>query len=209
LTITKNVVIIDVEHISIGQVIIVTAESGQGNNRLFIILSIALIGLICIGLMGLGGVLFVIQQNRSQEAAMLNPTATATPFPPTFTPTSTFTPTPTDTPEPTSTSTPVITTPEPEATAEVSSQDVGEVATVTLSAADLTATAQYTSVSTVTTEAPDAQAAATPDTGLPGSGGVLEGTTQQPVLWAGGLLVIILLAAGGVYWHRARLRSHG
>jgi cytoskeletal protein RodZ len=185
----------------------VALESGQGNNRLFIILSIALIGLICIGLMGLSGVLFVVQQNREQDTAMLEPTSTATPFPPTFTPTSTFTPTPTDTPEPTPTGTMVVTTPD---SAPISAQATGEE--VEVSAADMTATAMAVQASETDTgqaagEATPLPPQSTPDT-APNSGGVLTPTSQQPILWAAGLLLLILLAAGGLYWRNTRANFH-
>ncbi|MEW5957322.1 MAG: hypothetical protein AB1801_06340, partial [Chloroflexota bacterium] len=65
-----------------------------------------MLGLICIGLMGLGAYVFFTLSNRAQEAA-----AVATPptiILPTFTPTGTPTATPTETPLPTPTSTPVV-----------------------------------------------------------------------------------------------------
>ncbi len=73
-----------------------------------------MIGLICIGLMGLSAVLFLTSQNRgAQEVAVVLPTDT--PPLPTFTATSTETATPTLTPEPTATATRVVALPGEEA----------------------------------------------------------------------------------------------
>ena len=81
-------------------------EESTGQSRLFVILAIALIGLLVLGLLGIGGV-FVIRQNLQQQAALARPTPTLLirlPDPsPTFTPvraafTSTPAPTPTNTP---------------------------------------------------------------------------------------------------------------
>ena len=66
----------------------------------------ALVGLICIGLMGLAGVLFYTMSSEAQEEVAVLPTPT--PIPPTPSPTSTETATPTETPLPTPTGTPVI-----------------------------------------------------------------------------------------------------
>ena len=65
-----------------------------------------MIGLICIGLMGLGGVVFFTISNRVQEAVAVP--ASPTLILPTLTPTGTATATPTETPLPTATSTPVV-----------------------------------------------------------------------------------------------------
>lgn len=81
-------------------------EESTGQNKLFVILSIALIGLLVLGLLGVGGV-FIIRQNiQEQEAASratptllaVLPNPTATPLPPTPKPTETVGPTPTNTP---------------------------------------------------------------------------------------------------------------
>lgn len=81
-------------------------EQGAGQNKLFVILSIALIGLLVLGLLGVGGV-FIIRQNlEKQEAASratptllaVLPNPTATSLPPTPAPTTTMGPTPTNTP---------------------------------------------------------------------------------------------------------------
>ena len=79
-----------------------------GQSRLFVILAIALIGLLVLGLLGIGGV-FVIRQNLQEQADLVNstptiviqlPVATPTPIP--------AKPQPTNTPQPTPTNTPVV-----------------------------------------------------------------------------------------------------
>lgn len=82
-------------------------EEEEGGSRLFVILSIALIGLLVLGLLGIGGV-FVIRQNLEQQAVAGNPSPTVLiRLPP---PSPTFTPSPiaTNTPAPTPTNTPVV-----------------------------------------------------------------------------------------------------
>jgi len=182
----------------------VEAESGQSSNRLFVFLAIALLGLICIGLMGLGGVIFLIQSNRAAEQAAL-PTDTPTPFPPTFTPTSTSTPTPTDTPEPTPTGTLVVPI---EGQSTTPNADTGPTATV-----DPNATATNTPVirtATPTTASTDqsgsaANTTATPES-VPGSGGVLPTPASSALLWLGVFVVAALVAFGAV--HRLRSTPH-
>lgn len=83
-------------------------EEGIGQSKLFVILAIALIGLLVLGLMGIGGV-FVIRQNLREQAALAQPSPTLVVKLPN--PTATFTPvTPAviNTPAPTPTSTPVL-----------------------------------------------------------------------------------------------------
>ena len=46
-----------------------------GQSRLFVILAIALVGLLILGLLGIGGV-FVIRQNLQGQAALTEPTPT-------------------------------------------------------------------------------------------------------------------------------------
>ena len=170
-------------------------ESSQSGNRLFIIIAVALIGLICIGLMGLGAALFVIQSNRAQEEAALQPTATATAFPPTLTPTPTPTFTPTDTPEPTPTSTPVLQTAEPtptEAGGDMSAQ--GEASP----APEITETV---AVSSTGTSEPAPEVTATPAE-VPNSGGVLQQSSGGILIWAGAILLLLLLIYGTIYWRR-------
>lgn len=86
------------------------APSGGGNNRLFVILAVGLLGLLVLGLMGVGAVVILNRTLREQQLAA----ATATPTVPVVlqpSPTLTFTPvrpTPTNTPLPTATNTPVV-----------------------------------------------------------------------------------------------------
>lgn len=77
-----------------------------GQSRLFVILAIALVGLLILGLLGIGGV-FVIRQNLQGQASLSEPTPTlvirlpnptATPVPVSAQPTNTPAPTPTNTP---------------------------------------------------------------------------------------------------------------
>ncbi len=82
-------------------------EEQVGQSRLFVILDIALIGLLVLGLLGIGGV-FIIRQNLQEQAALAatptlvirlpNPSATFTPIKPVAT----------NTPQPTPTNTPVL-----------------------------------------------------------------------------------------------------
>ena len=46
----------------------------SNNNRLFIFLAIALLGLICIGLMGLGVAVYLYQSTFAEQAALPTPT---------------------------------------------------------------------------------------------------------------------------------------
>ncbi len=186
---------------------------GESSNRLFIILAIALIGLICIGLVGLGGVLFLTGANQAQEEAVVP--STPTPFPPTFTPTPTETLTPTLTPEPTKTPTPVINTPTPVPTEDDGASQGDEEATP-VPTVDPETVPTNTSVSegaTAETPAPEDPSAVvatetpvpptvTPET-IPDSGGVLSETDNGFLLWAGGGLILVLLIYG-VYYHRFR-----
>jgi hypothetical protein len=84
-------------------------EEGSGQSKLFVILAIALIGLLVLGLMGIGGV-FVIRQNLREQAELAQPAPTVIIKLPN--PTATFTPVAkaaaTNTPAPTPTNTPVL-----------------------------------------------------------------------------------------------------
>ena len=83
-------------------------ETTGGQNRLFVILAVSLIGLLVLGLVGIGGV-FIIRQNLEQQAVASKPTPTLMAVLPIATPT--FTPAPpkaTNTPLPTPTNTPVL-----------------------------------------------------------------------------------------------------
>jgi hypothetical protein len=83
-------------------------EETTGQSKLFIILAVALIGLLVLGLVGIGGV-FIIRQNLQEQAALARPTPTLLIRLPN--PTATFTPVKpaaTNTPAPTPTNTPVL-----------------------------------------------------------------------------------------------------
>ena len=83
-------------------------ETTGGQNRLFVILAISLIGLLVLGLVGIGGV-FIIRQNLEQQTVASHPTPTLMAILPNAT--ATFTPAPpkaTNTPLPTPTNTPVL-----------------------------------------------------------------------------------------------------
>ncbi len=73
-------------------------EEESGQNRLFVILAVSLIGLLVLGLLGVGGV-FIIRQNLEEQAIASQPTPTLMAILPN--PTATLlptTPTPTNTP---------------------------------------------------------------------------------------------------------------
>jgi hypothetical protein len=83
-------------------------EEEEGQNRLFVTLAIALIGLLVLGLLGVGAV-FIIRQNIDQQSVAAQPSPTLLIRLPN--PTATFTPAPkipTNTPMPTPTNTPVL-----------------------------------------------------------------------------------------------------
>lgn len=83
-------------------------EESTHQSRLFVILAIALIGLLVLGLLGIGGV-FVIRQNIQEQAALTLPTPTLMIRLPN--PTATIAavkPPATNTPAPTPTNTPVV-----------------------------------------------------------------------------------------------------
>ncbi len=83
-------------------------EEEGGQNRLFVTLAIALIGLLVLGLLGVGAV-FIIRQNIDQQDVATQPSPTLLIRLPN--PTATFTPVPripTNTPMPTPTNTPVL-----------------------------------------------------------------------------------------------------
>jgi|SRR6185503_8801112 hypothetical protein len=83
-------------------------EEEGGQNRLFVTLAIALIGLLVLGLLGVGAV-FIIRQNIDQQSVAAQPSPTLLIRLPN--PTATFTPAPkipTNTPMPTPTNTPVL-----------------------------------------------------------------------------------------------------
>ena len=80
----------------------------SGQSRLFVILSIALIGLLVLGLLGIGGV-FVIRQNIEEQALASRPTPTLVIRLPESTPAAQSpSVVATNTPAPTATNTPVV-----------------------------------------------------------------------------------------------------
>jgi hypothetical protein len=174
----------------------VEAESEQ-SNRLFILLALALVGLICIGLLGLGGVVGYTRFNQAVEEAAVPPTPT--PIPPTLTPTSTPSATPTETPRPTPTGTPVVsvggeeTGPPPEGgeaaepTATGTRLLEGATAIPTVGTAIVTLEPP-TPIATATEEATTGEAVT-----MPGSGGVLP-AGNHVLVWTGlGLLVLLIV----------------
>ncbi len=89
------------------------AAGDGGQNRLFIIIALGLVGLLMLGLLGIGGWALIIRpKQQARVAAIQSPTvvvAAATETP-TATPTPTATMTPTNTPAPLATNTPVVPT---------------------------------------------------------------------------------------------------
>ncbi len=153
---------------------------------------------MCVGLIGIGGALFLTQTRRAQEEAALGPTA---PPPPTPVPTNTpLPPPPTHTPTslPTPTSTQVVGN-----NAQVPSETVGEetveellpVATSTLMAGEVTPTNTLVVPRGTATPAPaDTVASAPPPAQMPAGGGILPLDRNYPLLWAGiGLLVLLVV----------------
>jgi hypothetical protein len=166
------------------------SDSGQSNNRLFIIGSVILIGLICLGLAGLAGILAITQLNQAQEeaAVITEPTIPL----PTFTPTSTATATPTETPLPTPTGTLVV------ASRVATGEPAAGGATV-----DPNATPTGTRV--VVLETPSGSATATPTSvpaTIPDSGGILLPVDNTYLLGAGAGILFVLLLYG--VNHRAK-----
>jgi cytoskeletal protein RodZ len=92
------------------QIISYEDDSQQSNNRLFIIVAVALVGLICFGALGVGGWLTIVRTQQAQEQAVANESQPQEPTAPTAIPTETVTPLPTstNTPLPTPTATLVV-----------------------------------------------------------------------------------------------------
>jgi hypothetical protein len=138
-----------------------------GNNRLFVLIALFLVGLLVLGLLAIGGVVIIGSINRSQQAARPTPTSTLpiiAQITPTFTPSAT--PLPTNTSQPTVTPTKVVQdTPTP--------------------TGDETATPTLTPMLT-TTPAPGATPVGegtTPDTGIGGLGAVLAAAGLAGILF--------------------------
>jgi cytoskeletal protein RodZ len=159
-------------------------------------LALALVGLICIGLLGLGGVVWWTRTSQIVEEAAIPPTPT--PIPPTLTPTSTPSPAPTETPLPTATSTPVVpidggeeTGLPPEGGEET---DAAPTGTRVLEGATAIPTVEPPTPIATTTAGAEATAEAAE---MPGSGGVLP-TENGFLIWAGvGLLVVLIVGVTG------------
>jgi hypothetical protein len=138
-----------------------------GNNRLFVLIALFLVGLLVLGLLAIGGVVIIGSINRSQQAAR-----------PTFTPTlpaiAQVTPTfpPTNTPIPTSTPLPSIT---PTKVVQDTPTPTGnETATPTL---------VVMPTSTPVSGATPAGEGTTPETGIGGLGAVLAALGLAGVLF--------------------------
>ena len=153
-------------------------EDNGGQSRLFVILSIGLIGLLVLGLLGIGGV-FIVRQNMEQQALASRPTPTLIVRLPQASPTSAVPAAPlaTNTPAPTPTNTPVV----------AADNDVEEAAS--------SAGGESPSDSTTPTTTATPKPTATP---VPG-----EGATEVPntgfgpgesVLLAGGLILVFFVA---------------
>jgi hypothetical protein len=137
-----------------------------GNNRLFVLIALFLVGLLVLGLLAIGGVVIVGNLNRAQRAARPTPTSTLAIAQVTPTFTSTATPTATNTSQPTVTPTKVV-------------QD-----TPTLTG-DETATPTPTQMPTPS-PAPGATPAGeetTPDTGIGGLGALLAAVGLTGILF--------------------------
>jgi hypothetical protein len=174
---------------------------------LFIFLAIALLGLICIGLVGLAGAVYLFQSNFAEQAAL----PTATPFIPVPTVTNTPTPTstPTETPLPTPTATLVVSgeempAPENQTPGEESTPAPTEEPTATPTTglglptappeveATPTSTAVVASPTSETEPGTETTPAATTAPSLPGSGGVLPANGNF-LIWIGSALLGLLL----------------
>ena len=156
------------------------------------ILAIALIGLICLGLLGLGTVFFFTTSARDQAQALTTPVP-PTPIPPSPTSTATATGTPTETPTSTPTNTPVI---------DLSGDT--EQAPVDTPTTDPNATATNTRVLETQTTTPDPTSTPTaPPEVIPDSGGVLPLASNNSLVWVGSGLLLVLIIYG--MFHRFRL----
>jgi hypothetical protein len=208
----------------------ISTGSSSGTNRLFILIAVAIIGLICIGLIGMSLALFRLQNSLQQAEVVQAPTvpviiSTATPTP-TDTP---IPPTPTDTPLPTATATWVI---NPNAQQAANDQRPTEVVLTAnpfgkpqgtqepttepgqLPAAPTTEPGEQmgpttepgvTPTNTLVVQTPTAmalaQAAATPLAQIPQGGGVLP-ASDSFLSWAG-LGVLLLLIWGLIGYLRS------
>jgi hypothetical protein len=145
-----------------------------------------MIGLICIGLLGLGTIVFITRSNQAQEAVTI--ADTPTPIPPTFTPTLTPSATPTETPLPTPTSTSVVSPGGNAQPADTSAEE--PPAETPTTNPNVTPTNTLVLQPTETgTPGPTATPAASAQ--IPTSGGIL-GADNEILVWAGiGLLLLL------------------
>ncbi len=152
-------------------------EQGTGQNRLFVILAIALIGLLVLGLLGVGGV-FIIRQNVYEQevaskatptilAVLPNATASFTPLPPLST----------NTPAPTPTNTPVL--------SPGSGQEAASSSQESEAQSNPTPTPKPSPTRTPVPGAEAASSATVPETGIGG---------LEAVLIAIGLTVVLFVA---------------
>ncbi|MBI1879260.1 MAG: hypothetical protein HYR94_13755 [Chloroflexi bacterium] len=166
-------------------------------------MALAILGLICIGLVGLGAFLSLRQANQIQdEIAVATPVFEA----PTITPTPTFTPippTPTDTPEPTPTATLVVGPTAQEASVPDTSLQAPTEEPTTNPNVTPTDTAtvdpNVTPTNTLVLQTPQAgtstpaPVAGNPPAQIPQGGGVLPATQASLLIWAGiGLLLLLI-----------------
>lgn len=168
-------------------------EETTGQSRLFVILSIALIGLLVLGLLGIGGV-FVVRQNMEEQALAARPTPTVLIRLPD--PVASATPTrnilATNTPAPTPTNTPVVVA-ENADQAAIGGQtnrfganlDESGTSAENNPAAEEAAPAQKPAPTAAAPSAEIAQASEVPDTGL----GLFES-----LFLAAGLIVVFFVA---------------
>lgn len=162
-------------------------ETERGQTSVpFILLALAILGLICIGLMGLGAALYLRNASQQQQEVAQQPLPTPIP---TFTQTPTVTPippTPTNTPEPTPTATLVVNA--QSAAVEATGQTGGITQVATATPMNLAEVAPPTPIATVM----PAQ--------IPQGGGVLA-ADNNILVWAG-LGVLGLLIAGLINYLR-------
>lgn len=159
-------------------------EEGGHQNRLFVILAVALIGLLVLGLVGIGGV-FIVRQNMREQAAAAWPTPTLLVRLPN--PSATFTPTslPTNTPAPTPTNTPVV----------AQGSGMGQEAASRKEGDSQAATAEPTEARPTPTRTPVAGAAPT-------------GATMVPETGIGGMAAALIgVGLAGVFFVARRLRA--
>jgi len=185
-----------------------TEERGQ-SNRLFIFLALALVGLTCLGLLGLGAALFLRQNNQAQQEAAAvtieapppTPLPTDTPLPPP--------PTDTPTPLPTPTGTLVVSNIEGQPAAEEDQTFTIEDFLPQPTEPPLPEDATPTSTLVVQSGVPasetatpaaggDELAEVSPPVEMPPGGGVLPAERHNAVLWAGIALLLTLVVGVAV-----------